>query len=146
MGSEWTAKQVRKQANLEYLSASNSKTGDMLTAYAERIEADERAVAIWQYRRTSDTQWLDCDELDADAWKQTGLHEVRKLFTHPPAQAAQSVDVGKVREVIAEPVAQDDWRIGFFEGLARAAREKGYAGIAEAIYAAPTAPSPGESV
>jgi len=39
----------------------------------------------------------------------------------------------------------EDCRIGFFEGLARAAREKGYADIAEAIYAAPTAPSPGES-
>lgn len=90
MESEWTAKQVRKQAHLEDLSASNSKTGDMLTAFAERIKADEgaceKAAVIWQYRRTSDAQWLDCDELDADAWKQTGLHEVRKLFTHPPTQ------------------------------------------------------------
>jgi hypothetical protein len=46
----------------------------------------------------------------------------------------------------AEPVAQADWRIGFFERWREAAHEKGYAGIAEAITAAPTAPSLGEDV
>lgn len=45
------------------------------------------------------------------------------LYAHPPAQAAQV----------------EDWRAGMFERWREAAQEKGYAGIAEAITAAPAA-------
>lgn len=97
MGSEWTAKQVRKQAHLEDLSASNSKTGDMLTAFAERIEADDAAAAT--FSRSDVSKWRDdafenaaqiVDRYAKHFPEVTGAaDDIRALITHPPAQAAQ---------------------------------------------------------
>lgn len=88
-------------------------------AYAdllERIKADESAAPVGFVMEATATRHkfgLLTQDLPPGA----------ELFTHPPAQAAQT----------------DDWRIGFFERWREAAREKGYVGIAEAITAAPTA-------
>lgn len=55
MESEWTAKQVRKQAHLEDLSASNSKTGDMLNDYATILDKQARAEPFGYVETDADT-------------------------------------------------------------------------------------------
>lgn len=76
-----------------------AKLEAMLTAYAERIKADESAVpAAWQYRYKNDRltwskwlAWAPEEHPEAPFPKTIGRWEVeyRELFARPPAQAAQ---------------------------------------------------------
>lgn len=81
-------------------------------AYAERIEANERAVTDEVVQKVAD----ELDELFAveDAQEPAFLNDVRRILTsvwpNPTAQSAQSVDVEKVLEVIAE-LSLSDWPV-----------------------------------
>lgn len=88
---------------------------------------DESAVPVyWIYDLG---HWYLATKDAYDSWP---TEKSKKLYDRPPAQAAQA----------------EDWRIGMFERWRKAAQEKGYAGIAEAITAAPTAatPSPADNI
>ncbi len=89
--TDWTVEEVRSIAASE--RGSNDKYADiridMLTAFADRIEADESAVPV---------AWVDPDDVaekrkaimgTADPYEHEGTRYKLPLFTHPPAQAAQ---------------------------------------------------------
>ncbi|KZC17058.1 hypothetical protein RHOFW510R12_01310 [Rhodanobacter sp. FW510-R12] len=97
---------------------------DMLDAYAERIKAAESTVPLAWCSLTPNGQIAYFDGRPMIMTGRVGNeHHPVPLFAHPPAQAAQ-----------VEP----DWRIAMFDRWRAAAQEKGYAGIAEAVTAAPT--------
>jgi hypothetical protein len=85
MGSEWTAEQVRKQAHLEDLSASNSKTSDMLNDYAAILDKQSSAepvgsLTISRFHKIDSMVNHDFEYLgDLPDGSYT-------LYTHPPAQ------------------------------------------------------------
>ena len=90
--TDWTAEAVRAAAmNMEAdetfkCSAEDCQlASDMLTAFAERIEADERAVPV---AVVSDAEWGK-----RLTWLANGGKDLppvgTKLFTRPPAQPAQ---------------------------------------------------------
>lgn len=149
--SEYSVEEVRLAARV-----CGGKVGDMLNAYAERIEADEVVVPTRSGAHEPDCnlnmasverQFMGCDCKLPDH-----LRTVR-----PPAQAAQ-VEEGstacdhrwvtsgfgptacvKCGRISPQAQVEPDWRIAMFDRWRAAAQEKGYAGIAEAVDAAPTA-------
>lgn len=101
---KYTAEEVRDYADACRLLHKGPVIADMLTAYAERIKADEGATQVaWQYRYKNNRmewsawhEWAPEEHEENPFPKTIGRWEVeyRKLFTHPPAQAAQ-VDPAK---------------------------------------------------
>lgn len=95
-----TAEEVRDYADACRLAHKGPVIADMLTELAERIKVDESAAPVGFVMEATATRHkfgLLTKDLPPGA----------ELFTHPPAQAAQSVDVEKVREVIAEMRKQE---------------------------------------
>lgn len=60
---------------------------DLLTAFANRIEADERAVVVGLLTIELDRWYVEGIRMEVEAMKVPA--GVYPLFTHPPAQAAQ---------------------------------------------------------
>lgn len=95
-------------------------------AYAKRIEWAQSEVTDEVVQRAEQAFWPAYSEC-------TRVHGARKN-AHAAGMRAALLAVWP-----KPPAMQDDWRIGFFERWREAAHEKGYAGVAEAITAAPTA-------
>jgi hypothetical protein len=79
--------QAKLYASMKGAHERWEKLEAILTAYAERIEASEGAVPI--YQRKQDGNWQDLSEDQYNRVCNCALTITRILYTHPPAQAAQ---------------------------------------------------------
>jgi hypothetical protein len=104
--TDWTKEKVRREAANQKIFGSE-RACEMLTAFAERIEADESALATsWIIRDEHDVvREVTCDAARKDTLLREGMTPVltqwtaTPQFTHPPAQAAQ-VDLQKVFDAL----------------------------------------------
>lgn len=90
---KYTAEEVRDYADACRLAHKGPVIADMLTELAERIKVDESAAPVGFVMEATATRHkfgLLTQDLPPGA----------ELFTHPPAQAAQSVDIEAIRKVI----------------------------------------------
>jgi hypothetical protein len=69
----------------------DNEAADMLTAFAERIEADKSAVPEFYYRRDVDRWLLSIEINEYNSWAKYNRPEdaYSPAFTRPPARAAQ---------------------------------------------------------
>lgn len=87
--TEWTKEKVRREAANQKIFGSE-RACEMLTAFAERIEADERALPVaWAATDDDGHVGLGLTKANARAATRPECSRLFPLFTHPPAQPAK---------------------------------------------------------
>ena len=104
--TDWTKEEVRAVAKdvVESISCVDPlfKARDMLTAYAERIEADESAVPVAWMRRTIRHKRIGGREEGERVMSASKVYpDDEPLFSHPPAQPAQDM-IERVRAGVTD--------------------------------------------
>ena len=142
----FTASNVRELANnFAGYSATHHAIGhgllDVAYAYADRLEADEKAVPVYQfsiYNKRGELEWMTCSKLSFDKQPEESR---RILYTHPaPADAERLAEALRQAMQSLRTIERGAMRE---EGLEEAENVRAYArsraGVAESALAAHSA-------